>query len=195
MSERDTAQKTAELLKDPELDKIAREKESSIAEQLEHRSPEKNVDRAAEKETASHEALEKAHSAEKEKREAHQSQERSPAERRSKTATKAEKKQAFSRIMKETRKDMNPAEKTFSKVIHNPAVEKTSEVAGKTIARPNAILSGAVTAAIVSLVVYLLAKKYGYPLSGSETIITFAFGWVLGILFDFLRNMITGGRK
>jgi len=42
------------------------------------------------------------------------------------------------------------------------------------------------------LIIYLFARHYGYPLSGSETIAAFILGWVMGLLFDYLRVMITG---
>jgi hypothetical protein len=32
----------------------------------------------------------------------------------------------------------------------------------------------------------------GYPLSGFETIGAFALGWMLGIVFDFFKVMVTG---
>ena len=41
---------------------------------------------------------------------------------------------------------------------------------------------------------YMIASKYGYPLSGAETIASFATGWLLGQIFDYLRVMITGKR-
>jgi hypothetical protein len=84
------------------------------------------------------------------------------------------------------------ASRAFSKVIHNPAIEKTSEVVGSTIARPNAILSGALFAFLITLLIYVVARANGYPLSGSETIAGFILGWVIGMLYDFFRVMITG---
>ncbi len=77
-------------------------------------------------------------------------------------------------------------------MIHNPVVEKTSEVVGATVARPNAILAGALVAFFAVLAVYLTAKHFGYVLSGFETIGAFIVGWVIGILYDFFKVMITG---
>lgn len=111
-----------------------------------------------------------------------------PAQRRSKA------KASYKKTMKETQGAMKPAERSFSKVIHNPAVEKTSEVVGATVARPNAILVGSLTAFVFTLALYLVAKYYGYPLKGSETIAAFTLGWVVGLLIDYLRVMITGKR-
>ncbi len=196
MSEQDRSQQRVEQGHDPELAKIEAERKQNIAEQQEHKSPERSkAEQVAEQHEAGKEALERANSAEQEKRETAQTKEKSPAERRGSKVSKKDRETAYKTVMKDARKDMNPAEKAFSKTIHNPVVEKTSEAVGKTVARPNAILSGAIMATVVSLAVYLIAKRYGYTLSGSETIITFVIGWMLGIVFDFLRTMITGGRK
>lgn len=139
---------------------------------------------------ARREALEKAHSIEQQPVE--QERQASPAERRNGPISRAERDTSFNATMEEVRTHMTPASRTFSKVIHNKTVEKLSDVAGNTIARPNAILSGAVFAFVLTLGVYLVAKNLGYPLSGFETIGAFAAGWVLGLTYDFLKIMVTG---
>jgi hypothetical protein len=96
--------------------------------------------------------------------------------------------------MDEVRSQMSAPSRSFSKVIHNKGVEKTSEVVGSTIARPNALLSGAIFAFVLTLIVYLVAKNIGYPLSGFETIAAFVLGWALGIAYDFIKVMVTGRR-
>lgn len=120
-------------------------------------------------------------------------QEASPVERRNRgPISRKERDVSFAATMNEVRQHMSAPSRTFSQVIHNKAVEKTSEVVGGTIARPNAILAGAIAAFAFTLAVYLIAKNYGYPLSGFESIGAFAIGWVLGLMYDFLKIMITG---
>lgn len=94
---------------------------------------------------------------------------------------------AYKDILRHTQAEMKPAARNFSKVIHQPVVEKASAAAGSTVARPNAILFGALFALILSGGVYIIAKYYGYTLSGFETIAAFAIGWVFGMLVDFVR--------
>lgn len=173
-----------------ELDRLAEERLNEKREQLENRSPERSAAERAE--DSRHEALEQAHSAEKESVKAEKKPDNLEKEHTTPPNSKAARKQAYESIMAEAQSQMSPAERTFSKFIHAPAVEKISDVTGKTIARPNAILAGSLTAFVLVLVVYLVARHYGYPLSGAETMLAFAAGWVLGILFDFLRAMITG---
>lgn len=138
-----------------------------------------------------HEALDKATSKEKLADKHETNREISPAEKRH-SFSKAEKAAGFKTIMSETQSQMSAPSRTFSKIIHNKAIERVSEVTGNTVARPDAILSGAVFAFLMTLGVYLVAKNLGYPLSGFETIGAFALGWVLGITFDFVKVMVTG---
>ena len=94
--------------------------------------------------------------------------------------------------MAHVQSELPPTQRAFSKLIHSPVVEKTSEFVGGTVARPNAILSGAVVAFFLVLAVYLVAKHYGYLLSGFETIGAFIVGWVIGVLYDYVRALATG---
>lgn len=102
--------------------------------------------------------------------------------------------ESYKHTMKSIRSEMSAPARTFSKVIHNPVVERTSEVVGSTVARPNAILSGSIFACLFVLGLYLLARNNGFALSGFETIATFLVGWAFGIVFDLLRGMFTGKR-
>lgn len=106
--------------------------------------------------------------------------------------SKKEREASFQQRMTHVRSEMSAPERAFSKLIHTKPVEKTSEFIGSTIARPNAVLSGAVVAFIAVLGVYLLAKNLGYTLSGFETIGAFLVGWTIGILYDFFKVMVTG---
>lgn len=98
----------------------------------------------------------------------------------------------YKRTMQQVQSELSAPSRAFSKVIHTKAVEKTSDALESTVARPNAMLAGAVTAFIFTLVIYLVAKNYGYRLSGFETIGGFILGWIVGLLFDYFRVMITG---
>ncbi len=116
----------------------------------------------------------------------------SPAKRRHGVVSKKEREASYKQHMTQVQAELKPAQRAFSKVIHNPVVEKASDAIGGTIARPNAILSGAVVAFFLVLGVYVIAKYYGYPLSGFESIGAFIVGWILGLLYDFFKVMITG---
>ncbi|MEK7153424.1 MAG: hypothetical protein AAB834_05730 [Patescibacteria group bacterium] len=135
-------------------------------------------------------AIEKASSQESIK-EPERPREASPAERRGPITSRQLDKQ-FDHTMEYVREDLSVSSRTFSKIIHNKAVEKTSDFLATTIVRPNAMLAGAIGAFALTLGIYLFAKTMGYKLSGFEPIAAFIIGWIIGQLYDYFRVMITG---
>lgn len=163
-----------------ELERSAGEIEESAAERLK-----KQAEQAAERQhgkldNARHEALEQAETRETTKAEKPLTPE-TPRQ-----ITKDDRTASYQKTMKKMQSELPPASRTFSKVIHNPAVEKASEAIGNTVARPNLIIAGAL-GAIASVIVYFVARHYGYVLSGSETIILFGCGWVIGAIIEYAR--------
>lgn len=106
--------------------------------------------------------------------------------------TKKQKDASYKQTMHTIQQDMPPQARIFSKVIHTPVIEKTSEVVGGTLARPNAILFGSFFALVAVSAVYLVAKHYGYRLSGFETIGFFLTGWAVGLAVDYIKVMANG---
>lgn len=85
---------------------------------------------------------------------------------------------------------LKPAQRAFSKVIHAPVVERTSEALEKTVARPSVTAGAGWTAFVVGLIFYLTARRYGYSLSGSEIVLSFFVGGLLGFVLEWLwRNV------
>lgn len=115
-------------------------------------------------------------------------------EKLNRTPTRKDRATSYQKVMQEVELHMTPAQRTFSRFIHHPAVERTSEVVGATVARPAAVLSGALFAFIFTLAIYSIARIYGYPLSGAETIAGFIVGWLVGNVFDYFRTLITRKR-
>lgn len=119
-----------------------------------------------------------------EKRQASQPRERSPAERRH-SPSKQQREASFHSQMTHVQSNMSPSARIFSKFIHNKAIEKTTDILGATVARPNALLVSSLFAFIATTALYLVAKQYGYQLSGFETIGAAAIGWALGMIYDY----------
>ena len=178
-----------EAFDEKKLEDLRSEQQDRLKEDLE-RSIEKGAHENVE--DARKDALDQAGKIEKEQKVAEK--ESSKLERRG-PITKKEKDASFEATMGEIRMHMSAPGRAFSSFIHNKTVEKVSESVGNTVARPNAILSGAVFAFLFTLVIYLVARHNGYPISGSETIASFALGWILGLLFDYIRVLVLGKNK
>lgn len=174
-----------------QVGEAARERHEQLERGLES-APERSVESAERQaERARVEALESAVSVEAGGAEKKRDTEpKSPL--RHSAVSKKDRQASYNRTMKQIRSEMPAPARAFSKTIHNPVVERVSDVAGATVARPNAMLAGAVSAFIVSFALYIIAKRLGYPLSGFETIGAFIAGWILGLLFDYVKLLVTG---
>jgi len=45
---------------------------------------------------------------------------------------------------------------------------------------------------LLTLIIYVIAKTFGYNLSGFETIGAFIIGWILGVVYDYLKILFVG---
>lgn len=188
-------------MKEQDLNKIEKsgagiETANSAAERLEGLSQElgtekNNQDRSKEKNEALKEARENAEQSRKQEANIAKNEKEQDQSYRYPLGKKQRDIQ-FKKTMKLVQKDMPPYERAFSKFIHNKAVDRVSSVVGQSVARPNAMLSGAIAAFVLTSVVYLIARNLGYVLSGFETIGAFIVGWAIGLVFDYLRALLTG---
>jgi hypothetical protein len=92
----------------------------------------------------------------------------------------------YAETLASVQRKLSPVSRSFSRVIHTPVVEKTSEVLEKTVARPSITAGALWTALLVGAVFYFTARRYGYALSGSEITLSFLIGGVLGLILEGL---------
>lgn len=181
-----------EAAKNPELLETAGEAQREQLQEKIERSAERV--KADNLEDARHEALEVARNHEEERKLEQEQAEAAKREKAPKPVTKADKEASYKQTMKQVRSEMSAPSRTFSKVIHNPAVEKTSDALGNTVARPNLIIAGALGTLILTGIIYMVAKSYGYRLSGFEAIGAFILGWVIGAIIEYARVAFKNGR-
>lgn len=93
--------------------------------------------------------------------------------------------QTYDRTLSSIRNRLKKPDKTFSKVIHQPVIEKSSEIVGATVARPSGILFGGVFSFVGSLLSYLLAKRLGGELPYSIFALFFVGGFVFGVIVEY----------
>lgn len=100
----------------------------------------------------------------------------------------------YTQTVQSLQRRLSPVSRTFSQVIHNTAVEKTSEALETTVMRPSVVTGALWSAAIVGLAFYLVARHYGYALSGSEMLVSMLVGGVIGGLLETASRAIRGHR-
>ncbi len=95
----------------------------------------------------------------------------------------------YSQTLASVQHKLKPMGRVFSQVIHAPAVEKTSEALEKTVMRPSVVAGATWTAFITGLIFYLVARYYGFTLSGSEMLMALMAGAILGLLLEGLVRL------
>jgi hypothetical protein len=102
----------------------------------------------------------------------------------------------YRQTMVTLRHRMKPAARSFSKLVHAPAIEAASEAVGKTVLRPSISLGATTTAVLLTGFMYFYARYYGFELRGSEIWLTLIVGAVIGLLVEMVYKTARrlGGR-
>ena len=101
----------------------------------------------------------------------------------------------YRQTMVSLRHRMKPAQRQFSTIIHNPAIEAASEFVGKTVLRPSVSLGATTTAVLFAGTVYFSARHYGFVMKGSEIWIALLIGGVLGLIVEGCYKLIRRSRR
>jgi hypothetical protein len=104
--------------------------------------------------------------------------------------TKTLKDEKYVHTLVQTQTQLKGPEKSFSKLIHRPSVERFSNLAADTVARPSGILGGASGALVGSLIVLLSAKHYGFAYNFLLFLFLFAGGFALGLVVELAYNFL-----
>lgn len=105
-------------------------------------------------------------------------------------ASRQLKDQAFTRTLKKAQRQLSAPERTFSKIIHTPLIEKTSDVAAKTIARPSGILLGSICAFIATTMVLVISKRSGFTYNYLLFFLVFVAGHIAGTAIELVIRSI-----
>ncbi len=96
------------------------------------------------------------------------------------------KQMGFRRSLNNARRQMSAPAKTLSKVIHQPVVEKMSEAAAPTVARPSGVLGGGIAALLGSSILLYVSKHSGFRYNYLVFILLFVGGFVGGMAVELV---------
>ena len=103
--------------------------------------------------------------------------------------------QKYTHTLSSIRNRLKGPEKSFSKVIHQPAVERASEMLENTVARPSGLLFGGLYSFIGSLASYILARRLGGELKLSVFAVFFVGGFFIGLIVELIWRYYSKKRK
>jgi F0F1-type ATP synthase assembly protein I len=104
--------------------------------------------------------------------------------------TKQIKNHRYKEVLINTRTRLSKNDQLFSKIIHNEKVEKVSDIAEKSVARPSGVISGAIVAIAGAVIVFYFAQKIGFSVPRSIIIILFLLGFIVGLATEFFYKLI-----
>lgn len=108
--------------------------------------------------------------------------------------TKELKTDAYNRTLKRIRTHLSGPDRLMSKVVHQPLVEKVSNVTARTAARPSAFLGGSLLALISSAALVYLSRHYGFTYNYAVIFIAFAAGFIVALAIEFLFKLVKRGK-
>lgn len=104
---------------------------------------------------------------------------------------KAVKENALNLNLTIARSKLSKPGKAFSRFIHRPVVNSLSEVTGKTLIRPSAILCGGIFTVVGSLYYLYATQKTGYKYNFLVALLLFAGGFVIGLVLEMLYRIVS----
>ena len=172
--------------KAPKVDnKEAREQLDKMAEKLKDSAEkERRGERGGEKKEARHTA----------EKEAISGKERAPSgsEKKSQSGPvhRSHKQMTYKATMRRVESRLPSYQRTFSKVINNDKVDKVSNIASKSVARPSGLLGGGVLAFLALLITTIYANRYGWEVSNSVFMVFVVIGWAIGLMVEAVYKAI-----
>lgn len=97
---------------------------------------------------------------------------------------------AYKQLLTRVQYKLGKTDRFTSKIIHQPIVEKVTEYGSRTAARPSGLLTGSIFAFIANIVTYTIARRNGYDMTYSVSILSFAGGFAIGIVSEYVYKGI-----
>jgi hypothetical protein len=85
---------------------------------------------------------------------------------------------------------LSKGDRAVSKLIHQPIVEKVSEIGSRTVARPSGLLFGSICSFVASMITYIVARRNGYNMTYSVFILSFLGGFLIGIVAEYGYKLV-----
>jgi len=109
--------------------------------------------------------------------------------------TPKQKKAVYKKQIKIAQSHLPAPARVFSKIIHNPAIEKLSDATAKTLFRPSALVGGALFGLIFGIAIYTAAQYFGYIMPNWTLMILLVVGALLGVFLETLSKLLTRNKS
>lgn len=127
--------------------------------------------------------------AKKEAQEAHKTKQEEPEEADTDSLLGMQhtlKSTAYTRTLSRIQQKLSKPDRTFSRAVHSPLIDKVSTVCNHTVARPSGLLGGSISAFFGSVVILYFSKQYGFRYNYLILFLLFIGGFLAGAIIELL---------
>lgn len=103
--------------------------------------------------------------------------------------TKDIKNQSYAKTLKKIRTHLPKSLRAFSSTVHQPSIEKISNIGAQTIARSSGIMGGSIAALVGSVSLLFFSKQYGFTYNYFVLFILFGIGFMIGLSIELLTKI------
>jgi len=93
---------------------------------------------------------------------------------------------AYAKTLARIQHKLPTYKRSFSRLAHNPVVDKVSAVSAQTVARPSGILGGGLCAFLGSLIALYYSKHYGFKYNYLLLLMLFVAGYLVGASLELV---------
>ncbi|HMS93340.1 MAG TPA: hypothetical protein PKD28_03015 [Candidatus Saccharibacteria bacterium] len=101
---------------------------------------------------------------------------------------------SYKATMSDMQSELSPTERVWSRLLHSPTGALIGGFFGSLLFRPRSLMMGAAVSFVTLVGTYTIAHIYEVPFNATESLVAFAFGWCIGLLYD-LFFVISRGRR
>lgn len=102
---------------------------------------------------------------------------------------------SFAHTLARIQRKLPAPARAFSRVVHNPTIDKISAVSAQTVARPSGILGGSLVAFLGSSLALYYSKQYGFKYNYAFVFMLFIGGYAIGAVLELLIWLVRGRKQ
>lgn len=102
---------------------------------------------------------------------------------------------AYKQTLKRIQARLHGPDKVLSRVVHQPTIEKLSNIGASTVARPSGILGGGFMTLLGSSVILYMARHYGFVYNFTAFFTLFIAGFILGLVLEGIIKLFRRRRS
>jgi len=102
----------------------------------------------------------------------------------------------YQEVLDKSHHNLSQTEKVFSKIIHSSFIGITTKMLEDTVFRPTPLIVALSLSIVSGCILFIFALLFGYTVRSFEGLgFFFLFGFIIGIIYEYLRLLTRSTKK